>query len=270
MTREVRITIDDDEVFERMKARKRDLDLSWEEVLHRGLRERESPPKPPEPPEPPEPPDPPDIPSLFGGDGGGGDERDESDRGRERRHGRDRRRGRREPEGIGDVVDQFRSQLREQVQESVRESMESSFGTDLDREVSELEAAEDAVLRFQFLDDEQAAYRVPLRVDLQTSRAGLDVDVVAVRQGKSVRDLNRFDRAARRTVNERLARGDAATLEFEAAAGENSAEPSLASAPEDGAESYRVAPVLSWTRSEDGAPAVAAVEVDEVLFDDDD
>ena len=39
MAREVRITIDDDEVFERMKARKGALDLSWEEVLHRGLRE---------------------------------------------------------------------------------------------------------------------------------------------------------------------------------------------------------------------------------------
>ena len=39
MAREIRISIDDDEVFERMKARKRDLDLSWEEVLYRGLRE---------------------------------------------------------------------------------------------------------------------------------------------------------------------------------------------------------------------------------------
>ncbi len=264
MAREVRITVDDDEVFERMKARKQDLDLSWEEVLHRGLRET------PEPPEPPEPPDSPDLPGVPSGSDGGserGESRRERGRGRERRRDRGRDRG---GESIGDVVDQFRSQLRDQVRESVRESMESSLGTDLDREVTELEAAEDAVLRFPFLDDEGPAYRVPLRVDMQTSRDGLAVDVVAVRQGKSVRDMNRFDRAARRAVNERLARGDTATLEFEAAGGENSAEPSVAAAPEDGAESYAVAPVLSWTQGDDGGPAVGAVEVDEVLFDDDD
>jgi len=230
MAREVRITIDDDEVFERMKARKRELDLSWEEVLHRGLRET------PEPPEPPEPPDSPE----FGARDRRGAGRAESGRGQG-------------GESIGDIADQFRSQLREQVQESVRESMASSLGTDIDREVDELAAAEDAVLRFPFLDDDRSAYRVPLRVDLQTSRAGLAVDVVAVRQGKSVRDYNRFDRAARQTINERLARGDTARLAFA-----------------DGAESYDVAPVLSWTRSDDGSPTVGDVEIDEVLFDDDD
>ncbi|MFC7057120.1 hypothetical protein [Halovenus salina] len=37
MAREIRITIDDDEVFEQMKRAKQELDLSWREVLHRGL-----------------------------------------------------------------------------------------------------------------------------------------------------------------------------------------------------------------------------------------
>lgn len=40
MSREIRITIADDEVFEVMKQRKEALELSWEEVLHRGLRGR--------------------------------------------------------------------------------------------------------------------------------------------------------------------------------------------------------------------------------------
>lgn len=37
MSREIRITIADDEVFDHMKHRKQQLDLSWEEVLRRGL-----------------------------------------------------------------------------------------------------------------------------------------------------------------------------------------------------------------------------------------
>ena len=47
MSREIRITIEDDEVFERMRYRKDELDLSWEEVLRRGLTEVTDIPRPP-------------------------------------------------------------------------------------------------------------------------------------------------------------------------------------------------------------------------------
>jgi hypothetical protein len=89
-------------------------------------------------------------------------------------------------------------------------------------------------------------------VRLETSRSGLDIEVVAVRTGKSVTDCNRFDRGTRQSINEHLARGGTATLTFE-----NGHD-----------EAYSVAPVLSWSRADDGTPTVSDVEIAEVLFDD--
>ncbi|MFC7044930.1 hypothetical protein ACFQH6_05380 [Halobacteriaceae archaeon GCM10025711] len=219
MSREIRITIDDDEVFERMKRRKRELDLSWAEVLHRGLRRS------------------PDEESGWGDRGRGG----------WRSH--------------GDPMDDFSDQLERQIKQKVMASIQSSvdaFGPDvgggasggLDDEVAALTEAEDAVLVFDDLADDPAS-RVPLRVTMQTSRDGLDVEVVAVRQGKNVEHMNTFEKGARRQLTRHLAGGGLATLSLD-----------------DGVEEYRVAPVLSWSRDERGRPVVTDVSIDEVSFDD--
>lgn len=219
MAREVRITIDDDEVFERMKRRKRELDLSWEEVLHRGL-------------------------WTDGRDGfapGAG-------------HGHAGAPG----EDIGD-------RLERQITQRVEDSLRTAFGVDepvgrrppggpapdpgYEDEVETLANAEDATLAFPFLED-RPGNRVPLRISLETRAGSVDVDVVTVRQGKDVAELNRFERGARRRVAEELASGAPAVLELEA-----------------GVEEYHVSPALTWSRDDQGAPIVTDVEIDEVIFD---
>lgn len=245
MGREIRVTIDDDEVFERMKARKRELDLSWEEVLHRGLRREESP------------------------DEGAG----RRERAAREREGRGRRRQRRarddgrrhgshsagaaDPSSPADPLNdpgQFADDLKRQIRGQVLESLQSSLGAEedpLESEMSSLEAAEDAVLAFDFLGEaaSEEANQVPLRVVLEASTDGLAIDVVAVRQGKSVAGMNAFDPAVRRQVIEGLATGETATLRIEA-----------------GEESYQVAPSLSWSRT-NGTPTVTEVAIEEVQFD---
>jgi hypothetical protein len=233
MAREVRISVDDDEVFERMKRRKQELDLSWEEVLHRGLRPPETPPEPD-----PEPgwnegswPTGPDHPSGP----------------------RHQTEGSQQDEPLGDVVDEFRRQVKDQVTNSLRMSMQGmqEANEELEREMGELAEAEDATLTFTGLDDPE--HTVPLRVNQRTSRAGLEVDVVAVRQGKNVQGTNQFDRSARQQLNTSLARGEPATLRFE-----NGTD----------AEAYRVYPVLSWGKDDAGRPTVTEVEIDEVVLED--
>jgi hypothetical protein len=230
MAREIRVTVDDDEVFERMRARKRDLDLSWEEVLHRGLR--------------------PDPEGRSGGPQGPGR------RGGGGRHGSG-------PAG-GDIGDRLERRIRQRVEES----LESAFGIDqpgsgatpdpdsggrgrgdLDAEMERLADAEDAVLRFPFLDD-HPRNRVLLRVRMETSADGLSVEVVTIRQGKDATGTNRFDRGARREVAERLAGDATAVLELE-----------------EGVEEYAVSPVLSWSHADDGSPTVTDVSIAEVSFD---
>ncbi|MFB6139466.1 MAG: hypothetical protein ABEJ26_03420 [Halosimplex sp.] len=230
MARDVRIRIDDDEVFERMKARKRELDLSWEEVLHRGLRE-----------EPPGPPAPEFGPGQDGRREVGPDETSG-----------EAYVGHQFDDSIGAMVEDIKGQVQNQVRESLRASMESveAAGADLEREMDELANAEDAVLGFADAAGDDSRYEVPLRVRLETSRGGMDVTVVAVREGKSTAGMNRFDAEARRAVNGHLARGGTAQLAFA-----------------DGAEAYEVAPVLEWGHGDDGNPTVTAVEVDEVIFD---
>jgi|GEM_PF-982189 len=273
MAREVRITIDDDEVFERMKARKGALDLSWEEVLHRGLRE-----VPGERPDDRGAPGESRSPGQHAGPGESahGPESDHFEQ-HWRHHSSHARHGRRgagsdegEPGGSGgpgglggpaspggpedsvsELVEGIKAQVHDQVRESLRASMESveAAGSDLDREMTELERAEDAVLRFDEAVGDDRRYRVPLRVRLETSRAGMDVTVVAVRQGKSVSDTNRFDSESRRAVNVHLASGGTATLSF------------------GGGEDYEVAPALTWSHGDDGAPTVTDVEIEEVVLD---
>ena len=240
MAGEVRISVDDDEVFERMKRRKQDLDLSWEEVLYRGLARRE------------------DVgrvgPGAEEGAYGRGPAADRTGaRGPGAAPGRD---------APVDRWDQFASGLEREIQNKVYDTLASSFGAagidvpprpdgpdGLDEEVESLAGAEDARLVFPFLDGEEA-HEVPLRVALETGPNGLSVDVVAVRRGKGVREANSFDTRARKEINTGLAMGDAAALVFE-----------------EGAESYRVRPVLSWTRGDGGRPTVDEVEIAEVILD---
>lgn len=306
MSREVRISIDDDEVFERMKHRKQELDLSWEEVLHRGLRRgpaaggerghpqqtgrqesdrrRQDRQRDVESSEP----------SSHGPTGPGGDDGRTSRRGSERRSqsGRSRSHDRGDVPGhveayqdhvdahqehvdayqdhvdeyYDDQWDRFADSVEAQVQNKVYNALRSTFGaagidvpeppepphSSLDREMEDLSNAEDAVLSFDFLDDDPG-YQIPLRVNLQTSVDGLDVEVVAVRQGKSVRDMNRFDSEARLAVTKRLAKGDPAILRFD-----------------DGAEGYEVEPVIRWERDESGRPTVTAVDIEAVRLGEDD
>lgn len=254
MSRDIRISIDDDEVFERLKRRKRQLDLSWEEALRRGL-ER--------------------------GHGGHWDLHGEnpharSPRGmsppsghdsRKRRHGRGRGRGHgrgrdNRDKGYPSPFDpDFGDRLRREIEESVQESMHSveesmhavgesvgAVGEGLGTEIDRLEDAEDAVLSFPFLTDERA--QVPLRVNLKTSADGLTVDVVAVRRGKSTGETNRFADDQRAEINRWLAEGKTVRLELQ-----------------NGTEAYDVVPALSWSRADDGTPTVTDVEIADVRFD---
>jgi hypothetical protein len=254
MAREIRVTIDDDEVFERLRARKRELDLSWEEVLHRGLRG-----------------------DSGGPDGDIGDklERQITQRVEEslgRAFGLDDRNSRHRPSDSGPKSGESRDSTPQGSASS--DSPSPSGGVDsaghgtpgspqggapaggshgqqsggLDAEVETLENAEDAVLRFPFLDDD-SGNTVPLRVNLETSAAGLDVEVVTIRSGKAVAERNAFDRGARRQIAEALATGETATLELDA-----------------GVEEYHVVPVLSWSH-DDGTPTVTDVSISEVSFD---
>jgi hypothetical protein len=227
MSRQIRITVDDDEVFERLKRRKDALDLSWEDALRRGLRDSKQPPRAPDP----------------------GDVYQEGDHG----PGRDRG-GRRGTEtGTGGAAGSdpspfdpdFGERLAERVLSRVGESV-SGVADSLDEEIDRLEDAEDAVL---VLGDGEGE-RVPLRVSLHTGPGGLDVDVVAVRSGKDTEGMNEFADGARAAVARRFAQGETATLEL--AGGE---------------ETYDVRPELEWARGDDGTPAVTDVAVREVVFE---
>lgn len=246
MSREIRITVDDDEVFERMKRRKQKLDLSWEEVLHRGLHgerpgERHAF----------------EFDREFGDHGPNGDPRRRR-RGAHGSHGPHGHVGSEWEHDDHDMWDTFGESLERQIQDRVYDTLRSSFGAagihvpdrpGMETEMEELASAEDATLAFDVLPDDRA-YDVPLRVDMRTGLDGVVVDVVAVREGKSVRDANRFDTDARKRINTHLGTGGTATLRFA-----------------DGAESYAVRPILSWGRTPDGAPRVTDVDVAEVLLD---
>ena len=248
MSREIRITIDDDEIFERMKRRKDELDLSWEEALRRGLDRNED-----------------AGPGSASGTGARAHRSSHAGRaphgephashGRPGGHaGADE--GRR---SVGDSGEwnpfdpDFGRKLSEHITRSVAESVpggEDLLGPgSLEEEIDQLEDAEDAVLAFPFLDDEPGN-QVPLRVNLRTSADGLDVEVVAVRRGKSVASMNRFEADARGAVTRKLAAGEPAMLRMR-----------------DGQEEYPVSPALSWSRDRDGRPTVTEVEIAEVRLD---
>ena len=275
MSRQIRISIEDDEVFERLKRRKDALDLSWEDVLRRGLRDS------PEPPHGPGRPDrgedrherSEDHPGRGArGSGhapGHGGEHAHRHHAHAHRHGRGAR-GHAHTHGHSGAfahASPFDPQFGERLAETIRSSLEGALGGDvtsagassehplfgglgsLDDEIDRLEEAEDAVL---VLGDGPGE-RVPLRVELRIGAEGLDVDVVAVRTGKDTDAMNRFGDGARAAVAQRLARGDTARLELA-----------------DGAESYEVRPDLTWARGPDGVPVVADAAIRSVVFDDED
>ncbi|KZN24799.1 hypothetical protein A4G99_10745 [Haladaptatus sp. R4] len=238
MSRNIRITIDDDEVFERLKHRKRELDLSWEEALRRGLERG------------------PHDDERRGARRGGGHKRGRTHARQmhDQRHHRHRGRERHGKGHPSPFDPDFGEQLRRGIEESVQESMHSveesvnavreGLGTEIDR----LEDAEDAVLAFPFLSDERA--QVPLRVNLRTSADGLSVEVVAVRRGKNTAETNRFADDHRAEINRWLADGRTVRLELQ-----------------NGTEAYDVVPSLSWGRADDDTPIVTEVEIVEVRFD---
>jgi hypothetical protein len=232
MSREIRITIDDDEVFEHMKRRKARLDLSWEDVLRRGLRGGD------------------DLgsvteeferrlrnqiaTSLRASLPGGGPGQDAGVAG-------GRGPGGFESGGGFPPGDDFETGT------DPAESETDEFG----EEIADLADAEDALLVFPVLDADDEGPVVPLRVRLRFDGEGLSVTVVTVRQGKSVADANRFRGDARRRIVRDLATGGTAVLRLG-----------------DGDEEYPVRPVLDWGRDDSGRPTVTDVEIAEVVFDD--
>lgn len=244
MSREIRISIDDDEVFERMRRQKDEMDLSWEEALRRGLAESaDNSDRSNQPLDP------------FAEDFG---ERlrerihresvptTESREGTEPRAGQARSGSGRQrsgfdpfdPNSIGDFV-------RRQVAAAVPD--DAIGGPTLDSELDRLAEAEDAQLTFPFLESEDAA--IPLRVTLQTTGEGLDVEVVAVRRGKDTEAANRFPAEARQRIATALADGETATLSLQ-----------------NGAETYDVVPTLSWDRTDNGTPTVGDVTIEDVVL----
>lgn len=237
MSREIRITVADDEVFERMRRQKEALDLSWEEVLRRGLSDAEGPV-----PDQDQPLDP------FADDFG-------------EQH---RERIRRETTGVsqptsgeasqGTVSDSVRrfdpfdtASMGEYVSQQIAAAMpDSPTGTaSLSSELDRLAEAEDARLTFPFLEEETA--EVPLRVTLRTTGDGLEIEVVTVRQGQGATAENRFPADARQRIAAALADGETATLTLQ-----------------DGSETYDVVPSMSWDRTDDGTPTVGTVTIEAV------
>lgn len=244
MSREIRITIDDDEVFERMRRRKEALDLSWEEVLRRGLGGDGSAraagpwagpaghPGHPRPPHGPTPFDPDfgdqlrrSIASQLPGSSSAAVEGDDRP---------------------GPFDPGFDEWIAERVEDTVSAAM-SAASRSLDVEIDRLEGAEDATLVFDTLAEPR---EVPLRVDLRAGPDGLDVDVIAVRQGKGTAGMNSFAEGDRKAVARHLAQGGTAALRIG-----------------DEAVTYDVRPSLEWGRDAEGNPTVTAVEIVEVELD---
>lgn len=240
MSRDIRISIDDDEVFERLKRRKDALDLSWEDALRRGLRDSADPPRSPAPPETPD--------RRRENRGRGDHTRRDHTRGERREHastGSDRSHTR-NPDEASPFDQDFGERIAREVLSSVSDSVPGFVGETLDDEIDRLEDAENAVLVLGDGDGE----RVPLRVSLHTGADGLTVEVVAVRSGKDTADMNRFGDGARADVARRFAQGETATLEL---AG--------------GGETYDVRPDLTWARGPDGTPSVTDAAIRDVVFE---
>ncbi len=245
MAREVRITIDDDELFERMKRRKQALDLSWEEVLHRGLR-------------------PPETDRRDRGRGyEPSDPREEVAAAKQdlknavediKRFRRDISRDREERPGSPSFDPFDPASIEEFVTETVRRSTGWLDDTDWDEEIERVTEAEDAALIFPFLGSvaKDPANQVPLRVQLRVTGEGLDIEVVTVRSGKGVSGMNEFDRGVRQHLIKGLAKEGSAVLQLEA-----------------GVEEYPVVPTLTWSRNDRGMPVVDHVSIEEVVLDED-
>ncbi|MFB6111226.1 MAG: hypothetical protein ABEJ35_01690 [Halobacteriaceae archaeon] len=255
MSREIRITVDDDEVFERMRRQKEALDLSWEEALRRGLQDEGHPEGSHEGLDP--------FADDFrdqlrdrihratdttssSGPTGSRDGDTASARAPERP---DPSRSNFDPFDPDSIAAFARKQARAALDATAAglsspPNSESSLDSELDR----LADAEDATLTFPFIEADGA--RVPLRVSLRTTGSGLEIDVVAVRQGKGTDEVNRFPGDTRQRVAAAMSEDATATVSLQ-----------------DGAERYDVVPRLSWGRTDDGTPTVTDVEIERVALD---
>lgn len=288
MSREIRITVADDEVFERMRRQKDALDLSWEEVLRRGLddgghtagrrdggadrldpfdedfreRLRERVGR-----------------EVRAGAGSGGSD-DRADEGAGAQEGTDRRRettGQDKAKGQRRGFDPFDPEsvaafARRQAKQAMRAAPGVSVnagpgpgpgpgagsgtgtGTGPDGQSETLDAELDRLAEAEdaaltFPFLDVSGASVPLRVTLETTGEGLAVEVVAVRSGKGTADSNRFPDDARQRVATALADGATARLTLQ-----------------DGAEAYDVVPHLSWGRDDDGTPTVTEVGIERVVL----
>lgn len=258
MSREIRISVADEEVFEWMRRRKTEFDLSWEEALRRGLGEDGA-----ASPTGEEELDPfaPDFRerlqqrirsatgAAVGSEAGrpAGEPTNDADRPRERAP-RARERATAAPEvppvpDVGEIVAEVTPPLGGPEPPTPPEPPAVD-------QLARLEDAEDAVLVLPGTDE--AGARVPLRVNLRTEADGLAVEVVAVRQGSGTEALNHFVDGSRADVTRALAEGEPAALELG-----------------DGAESYPVRPSLTWGRDDDGTPTVVEAAIVDVLLGDD-
>jgi len=237
MSREIRITIADDEVFERMRHRKETLDISWEEALRRGLDTEADATRG-------------TAPTPFD------DDFREQLRDRIRSSVREDSRG--APSNAtpakdrGPVIDgdAIRDMVTAHIEHALPDFTTSGpAASPLDAELDALADAEDAVLSFPAVEGEHAT--VPLRVNLTTGGDGLDVEVVAVRRGKDTDHRNVFDPDDREQLTTALATGTPATLAFQG-----------------GAETYDVIPSLSWGRTSEGHPTVVEVTIEAVRLED--
>lgn len=249
MSREIRISVADEEVFEWMRRRKTELDLSWEEALRRGLGEEGA-----GAPATEEELDPfaPDFRErlqqrIRSATGAASGEPTTTQGGRASVTERMRERAgtaAEAPPDVEGIVADLTEALGAAEASVPPKPPESPAASQLER----LEDAEDAVLVLPGTDE--AGARVPLRVNLRTEADGLTVEVVAVRLGSGTEALNRFVDGTRADVTRALAADELAALELG-----------------DGVESYPVKPSLTWGRDDDGAPTVVEAEIVDVVLD---
>lgn len=244
MSGEIRITIEDDEVFERMRRRKDELDLSWEEVLRRGLDvggDTQGPGSRSHGPTPPGNPDPSQSagsPSPF--DPGFGEyiRRQIEEQIPQQGSSGESPEARRGSSTTG--LDEW---ISDHVETTIQNAI-SSVGEPLDREIERLEGAEDATLVFEHLSEPGT---IPLRIDVRSDAEGFDVDVVATRQGKDTTGMNTFDEADRKAIARHLVDGGTAALRIG-----------------DDSVTYDAYPSLEWGRDASGTPTVTDVEIEDV------
>lgn len=171
-----RVAVDfEEEAFRRLKQRKEQLDLSWRDVILRGLEEK------------------PSTRDLRAGRllakqwfGEGMDN---------------------QPSGEGITATVQDTDPNARVAQELERAVDSfESGGDLETEIENLESGDDAILSLPGTDTE-----IPLRVRLKTTNEGLEAGLVAVRD---IPGRNQFKESDRATTSESLAEGEPAILEI--------------------------------------------------------